>query len=160
MQNKLSQTLTGYRFVYLSLFIILWLSISLYEQLVAQVISSNKNTFATPEEHPGNGLNQHDFFYAGEDITQNMYIVRNGKIEWSYRDTAKGKGEISDAVLMKNGNVLFAHQHGVTLINHDKKVFWKYETPKGCETHTAQMIGTDHVIFIRNGNTLINNRIT
>jgi outer membrane protein assembly factor BamB len=81
-----------------------------------------------------------------------MYIVRNGKITWSYIDTV-GKGEISDAVLMTNGNVLFAHQFGITLISPDKKVLWNYNTPKGCETHTAQPIGTDHVVFIQNGDT-------
>lgn len=101
---------------------------------------------------PGNGPGQFDFFYAGEAKARNMYIVRNGKITWSYIDTV-GKGEISDAVLMKNGNVLFAHQFGVTLINKDKKVLWNYNTPKDHETHTAQPIGNDRVLFIQNGDT-------
>jgi len=101
---------------------------------------------------PGNGAAQFDFFYAGEAPTRKMYIIRKGKIAWSYIDTT-GKGEISDAVLMTNGNILFAHQFGVTLINRDKKVLWNYDTPKGCETHTAQPIGTDHVVFIQNGDT-------
>ena len=79
---------------------------------------------------------QFDFFYAGEAKTRNMYIVRNGKIAWSYIDTT-GRGEISDAVLMANGDVLFAHQYGVTLINRSKKVLWKYHAPEGFETHTA-----------------------
>jgi len=101
---------------------------------------------------PGKGAAQFDFFYAGERKSQNMYIVRKGKIAWSYIDTT-GRGEISDAVLMTNGNILFAHQFGITLINQDKKVLWNYDTPKGCETHTAQPIGTDHVVFIQNGDT-------
>jgi hypothetical protein len=99
---------------------------------------------------PGKGLAQHDFFYAGEAKTRDMYIVRGGKVVWSYNDTA-GKGEISDAQLLSNGNVLFAHQFGVTLITPDKKVLWNYDAPPKCETHTAQMIGTNHVIFIQNG---------
>src|SRR5204863_4149380 len=81
---------------------------------------------------------------------RNMYIVQNGKITWSYTDTT-GRGEISDAILMKNGNIIFAHQFGVTLIDHNKKVLWNYNTPDGFETHTAQLIGKDHVVIVQNG---------
>lgn len=105
-----------------------------------------------PEVLPGKGLKQFDFFYAGEAKSLNMYIVRKGKITWSYIDTVS-KGEISDAVLMTNGNILFAHQFGITLINRDKHVLWNYDTPKGHETHTAQPIGNDRVVFIQNGDT-------
>jgi outer membrane protein assembly factor BamB len=104
-----------------------------------------------PVKLPGKGLKQFDFFYAGEAKSRNMYIVRNGKVNWSYIDTI-GKGEISDAILLKNGNVLFAHQYGVTLINSEKKVLWQYKTPDGAETHTAQLIGKNHVVFVQNGN--------
>jgi outer membrane protein assembly factor BamB len=107
---------------------------------------------AAPEVLPGKGPAQFDFFYAGEAKQRNMYIVRNGKITWSYIDTT-GKGEISDAMLTKNGNVLFAHQYGVTLIDKDKKVLWHYDAPKNHETHTAQLIGKEHVVFIQNGDT-------
>ncbi|HZL08359.1 MAG TPA: hypothetical protein VFC65_00060 [Prolixibacteraceae bacterium] len=101
---------------------------------------------------PGKGLSQFDFFYAGESKEQNMYIVKNGRIVWEYKGP-KDKGEISDAVLMTNGNILFAHQFGVTLISPEKKVLWNYDAPKGCEIHTAQPIGKDHVVFIQNGDT-------
>ena len=99
---------------------------------------------------PDNGLGQHDFFYAGEAKTRDMYIVRKGKVAWEIHDPA-GKGEISDASLLSNGNILFAHQFGVTLITPDKRVIWNYDAPPRCEVHTAQMIGTNHVIFIQNG---------
>jgi hypothetical protein len=103
----------------------------------------------SPTELPGKGLAQHDFFYAGESKEERMSIVRGGKIVWSY--THPAKGEISDATLLSNGNILFAHQSGVTLINTDKKVLWHYKAPAGCETHTAQPIGKDHLWFIQNG---------
>ena len=103
-----------------------------------------------PAVLPGKGLAQHDFFYAGEARTRDMYIVRAGQVAWSYNDPT-GKGEISDAVLLSNGNILFAHQFGVTLITPDKKVLWNYDAPTNCEIHTAQPIGTNHVIFIQNG---------
>jgi outer membrane protein assembly factor BamB len=105
---------------------------------------------AAPEILPGKGLKQYDFFYAGEDKSRKMYIVRRGKVVWSYIDTM-GKGEISDATLLPNGNVLFAHQFGITLIDKHKQVLWNYDAPKGFETHTAQLIGNDHVIFVQNG---------
>ena len=109
---------------------------------------------AAPAVLPGRGLAQHDFFYAGEGGGRhNMYIVRKGKVDWSYENTdPQSKGEISDATLLSNGNVLFAHQFGVTEITAEKKVVWNYDAPTGTEIHTAQPIGREHVVFIRNGN--------
>lgn len=107
---------------------------------------------AAPTVLPGKGAAEFDFFYAGEAKDRKMYIVRNGKITWSYIDTT-GRGEVSDAVLMKNGNILFAHQFGVTLIDKNKNVLWNYDAPKNHETHTVQPIGNDHVVFIQNGDT-------
>jgi hypothetical protein len=105
---------------------------------------------AAPAVLPGRGLAQHDFFYAGEAKTRDMYIVRGGKIDWAYHEPA-GQGEISDAVRLSNGNILFAHQFGVTLITPERKVLWQYAAPPQCEIHTAQPIGLEHVIFIQNG---------
>lgn len=92
----------------------------------------------------------HDFFYAGEAKTQDMYLVRKGEIVWSFHNPGS-RGEISDAVLLSNGSVLFAHQFRVTWIDSAKKVIWNYDAPEGCETHTAQPIGKERVIFIQNG---------
>jgi len=99
---------------------------------------------------PGNGLSQHDFLYAGESHQRNIYIVRGGKIAWSYSDPA-GRGEISDAVMLRNGNILFAHQFGVTEITPEKQVVWNYDAPAGHEVHTALPIGSTHVLYIQNG---------
>jgi hypothetical protein len=107
-----------------------------------------------PAVLPGKGLAQHDFFYAGEQKLHRMFIVKKGQIAWSYIDDAS-KGEISDAVLLSNGNILFAHQFGVTLISPDKKILWNYDAPAGTEIHTAQPIGTKHVVFIQNGDPAI-----
>ncbi len=150
MKNKQTLRVSNYGFYY-KCFMILMLSTSFYIQAFSQTITPDKGKQAAPKVLPGNGLKQFDFFYAGEAKSRNMYIVQNGKITWSYIDTA-GKGEISDAILMKNGDILFAHQFGITLINHDKKVLWNYDTPEGFETHTAQLIGKDHVVFVQNGN--------
>ena len=85
---------------------------------------------------PGNGLGQHDFMYAGESHNRRIYIVRHGEIAWSYEDPA-GKGEVSDAVMLSNGNLLFAQQFAVTEINSGKKIVWNYDAPAGHEIHTA-----------------------
>lgn len=105
---------------------------------------------AAPEALPGRGLAQHDFLYAGEAKNRQVFIVRGGKVVWTYEDP-QGKGEISDATLLSNGNVLIAHQFAVKLIGPDKKVIWNLDAPKGAEIHTAVPIGTARVLYIQNG---------
>lgn len=113
--------------------------------LVLAVLALSPAFAETPSPLAG-----HDFFYAGEAKTQDMYLVKKGEIVWSFHNPGS-RGEISDAVLLSNGSVLFAHQFGITLIDSAKKVLWKYEAPAGCETHTAQPIGKDYVVFVQNG---------
>lgn len=103
----------------------------------------------SPVVLPGSGLKQHDFFYAGETEPEQMYIIRKGKIVWSY--TKSGDGEISDAVLLPNGNILFARQFGITEIAPDKTVVWNFNSPPNTEIHTVQPIGADSVLFVQNG---------
>ena len=69
---------------------------------------------------PGKGLAQHDFLYAGESKNRRAFIVRKGEVVWTYDDPA-GRGEISDAVLLSNGNLLLAHQFAVKLISPEKR---------------------------------------
>jgi hypothetical protein len=109
---------------------------------------------ASPAQLPGKGLAQHDFIYSGESHDRKIFIVRGGKIVWSYDDPA-GKGEISDMVMLSNGNILFAHQFGVTEITPEKKVIWNYDAPEGHEIHTAIPIGKDRVLFIQHGDPAI-----
>jgi hypothetical protein len=99
---------------------------------------------------PATGLARHDFLYAGESRDRNIFIIRGGKVAWSYSDP-EGKGEISDAVMLSNGNVLFAHQFGITEISPDRKIVWTFNAPDGYEIHTAIPIGTDRVLYIQNG---------
>jgi outer membrane protein assembly factor BamB len=110
-----------------------------------------ENASATPAVAlPGNGLAQHDFLYAGESKQRRAFIVRKGKVVWSY-DDPQGKGEISDATLLSNGNLLIAHQFAVKMISPEKKVIWNLDAPKGTEIHTAMPIGFDHVLYVQNG---------
>jgi len=102
-----------------------------------------------PEVLPGKGLAEHDFVYSGESHQRRIFIVRGGRVVWSYDDAA-GKGEISDMVMLSNGNILFAHQFGLTEITPEKKVVWNYEPPAGHEVHTAVPIGNDRVLYVEN----------
>jgi hypothetical protein len=99
---------------------------------------------------PGRGLAEHDFMYVGESHDRRIFVVRQGKVAWTYDDPT-GKGEISDAVMLSSGNILFAHQFGVTEISPDKKAIWNYDAPAGHEIHTAVPIGREHVLYIQNG---------
>ncbi|MBW8782998.1 MAG: hypothetical protein JF599_14090 [Verrucomicrobia bacterium] len=127
--------------------VLLTLTLGVYSLAKAQDLPI---TAAPAPALPGRGLAEHDFFYAGESKDRKMFIVKKGEVVWSYDDPA-GRGEISDAVLLSNGNVLLAHQFAVKLISPDKKVLWNYDVPKGFEVHTAQAIGTERVLFIQNG---------
>jgi hypothetical protein len=98
----------------------------------------------------GKGLAEHDFLYAGEAKERRVFIIRKGQVVWSY-DDPKGKGEISDAVMLSNGTVLLAHQFAVKLVSPEHKVLWNYDAPAGTEIHTAMPIGFDHVLFVQNG---------
>ena len=71
--------------------------------------------------------------YAGESHDRRIFIVRQGKIVWSYDDPA-GKGEISDAVILSNGNVLYAHQFGVTRLLRKRKSFGIMMLPLGTKS--------------------------
>jgi len=112
--------------------------------------ADDKPATPAPAADIGKGLAQHDFLYAGEARDRRVFIIRNGQVAWSYEEP-DGKGEISDATLLSNGNVLLAHQFAVELISPEKKVLWRYDVPKGSEVHTAMPIGKEHVLYIQNG---------
>ncbi|MES2440702.1 MAG: hypothetical protein V4584_16670 [Verrucomicrobiota bacterium] len=98
---------------------------------------------------PSPALAGHDFFYAGENKVHDMFLVKKGEIVWSYHNH-ESRGEISDAVLLSNGSVLFSHQFGITLLGADKKVIWKLDAPEGTEIHTAQPIGRERIVYVLN----------
>ena len=114
----------------------------------------------SPAILPGRGLAQHPFFYAGEwnhpSPDQTMYVVRDGKVVWSYSIPLKSPAgtiqEYSDATLLSDGRVLFAHMTGARLIGADKQTLWSYEAPKGFEVHVAQPLGSDRAMIVQNGN--------
>jgi hypothetical protein len=104
---------------------------------------------------PGNGLAQHPFLYCGEwqnrsTSQQTMYIVRGGKVVWSY--TNPQKGELGDCSMLANGNILSSRQFGASEITPDKKIVWNYDGPAGTEIHTAWPVDRDRVLIMQNRN--------
>jgi len=103
---------------------------------------------------PGRGLAQHPFLYCGEWQgrsleKQTMYLVREGKVAWSY--TNPRKGELGDCTMLSNGNILFSRQYGASEITPDKKIVWDYDGPPGTEIHSAYPIGMDQALIMQNG---------
>jgi len=104
---------------------------------------------------PGKGMAQHPFLYCGEwqrgsTSEQVMYIVRGGKIVWSY--TNPQKGELGDCTMLSNGNIVFSRQFGASEINPDQEIVWNYDGPAGTEIHSAYPIDKDRVLIMQNGN--------
>jgi len=98
---------------------------------------------------------QHPFLYCGEwqhrsTSDQVMYIVREGKVVWSYTNPLKG--ELGDCSLLANGNVLFSRQFGASEITPEKKIVWNYDGPPGTEIHTTWPVDADRVLIMQNGN--------
>jgi hypothetical protein len=111
---------------------------------------------------PGMGLAQHPFLYCGEwnfiHPDQTMYIVRGGKVVWSYSIpldvTVYGKPEkeeYSDCTRLSNGNIVFSRRFGAGEVTPDKKIIWSYDAEPGTEVHTIQPIGKDKVLIVQNG---------
>ncbi len=114
------------------------------------VLEDVKRASAWAQETVDRSLTRHNFLYAGEGKQRRMFIVKDGQVAWRY-DNPQGRGEISDAVLMTDGNVLVAHQYGICEVTQDNKTTWKYDAPQGTEIHTIQPIGRDRVLFVQNG---------
>jgi Mal s 1 allergenic protein-like len=104
---------------------------------------------------PGRGLAQHSFLYCGEwqrrSISdQTMYIVRGGRVVWSY--TNPHRGELGDCSMLANGNILFSRQFGASEITPDQQIVWNYDGPPGTEIHTTWPVDRDRVLIMQNGN--------
>ena len=99
------------------------------------------------------GLDRHNFFYAGEQQKVQMFKVKNGRVVWEYYDPT-ARGEISDAVLLSDGHVLIAHQHGIREVDADKQTVWSMDARRGYEIHSIQPIGRKKVVYVECGNPL------
>jgi len=99
-------------------------------------------------ERIGQGLAQHSMLYAGEGCNT-IFLVHGGKVIWTY--SSGPRGEIDDVWMLSNGHVLYTHQDYIEEVTPRKQVVWHYDAPVGTEIHSAQPVGLDKVLFIRNG---------
>ena len=123
-------------------------------QTKGQVAPAFQPAPAAVAQRLATGLGAHDFLYAGESHDRNLYVVRRGKIAWSFSDPG-GRGEISDAVMLSNGNILFTRQFGISEVTPEKVVVWHYDAPAGTEVHTAVPIGKNRVLYVQNGDVAV-----
>jgi len=102
----------------------------------------------------GKGLAQHPFLYCGEWQNQSlnqqtMYLVREGKVVWSY--TNPKVGELGDCTRLSNGNIVFSRQYGASEIDAAGRLVWDYDGPSGTEIHSVYPMGRDRVMILQNG---------
>ena len=118
-------------------------------------------TAQTYQTMKDNGIKHKSFLFVGEWDTrhpdsQKMSVVRDGKVIWQYmislRPTPDKIQEFDDATMLPNGNIVFAEMSGAGIITPDKKIIWKFDCPKGTETHSCEPIGKDSVLMVLNGN--------
>jgi hypothetical protein len=103
---------------------------------------------------PGKGLAQHPFLYCGEGKASGaaspaIYVVRDGKVAWSYAVGAND--ELGDCTMLSSGNIVFSRRWGASIVTPDKRIVWNYDAPPGTEIHTAYPIDRDHVLVMQNG---------
>ncbi len=121
----------------------------------------------SPAVLPGKGLAQYDLLVFGENDThrmeQTISVVRGGGVVWTYSiprmDHGQGQ-EIGDAYMLANGNILFARQHGASIVTPQKKIVWNYDAPadatptsyfpKNAEIHAIEPAGKDRVMLVIN----------
>jgi hypothetical protein len=123
--------------------------------LIGSLVLTAQSPAGNPAPLPGKGMAQHPFLYCGEwqrrsIADQTMYIVRDGKIVWSYTNPLRG--ELGDCSRLENGNILFSRQFGASEITPDKKIVWNYDGPEGTEIHTTWPVDGDRVLIMQNGN--------
>jgi len=106
-----------------------------------------------PATLPGKGLAEFNFLYGGEAAPLKIFIVKDGKVDWSYTHPrpARGAGEISDVSMLPNGNILFADQYAAAIVTPEKKIIWNVDAAAPSEIHTATMIDGKRVAYIVNG---------
>ena len=107
------------------------------------------------------GLKNKSFIMVGEWDTrhpdsQKMSVVIKGKVVWqnliSLRPSPGVIQEYDDVTMLPNGNIVYAQMSGAGMITPDKKIIWKFDCPKGTETHSCEPIGKDSVLMVLNGN--------
>lgn len=78
-----------------------------------------------------------------------VIIDKEGTIEREI----KGAGHVQDSWMLKSGNVLYSHYHGVREVDPKGKIVWEYKTadPGKTEIHSAQPLPNGNVVIAEGG---------
>jgi hypothetical protein len=113
------------------------------------------------------GLDRHDALYCGEwqkttSPGDTIYLVRGGKVTWSYSLNTKGGDEFGDCTLTSYGTVFYPlKDSGAFEMKVDEAkgkgsaadVVWQFKQDGGdAEVHSVQPIGRDRVMVMQNSN--------
>lgn len=106
-------------------------------------------------------LSRHDFLYVGEFDTrkpncQSIFLVRDGKVEWSYSMPLHNKAgkvqEFDDITMTPDSVITYAAMSKVGKLKYpDSKPIWEFICPEGTESHSCQPIDKDRVLIALNG---------
>jgi hypothetical protein len=77
------------------------------------------------------------------------YVVNHGRVVWRY--VFPRGGEIDDAWVLSNGNVIATTSGHCYEVTPEKKVVWKYDAPSGTQIHSLQPVGLEQVAVVENG---------
>jgi hypothetical protein len=113
------------------------------------------------------GLDRHDALYCGEwqkttKPGDTIYLIRGGKVVWSYSLNSSGGNEYGDCTLTSYGTVTYplknsgAFEMKVTEGGKGSAadIVWQYKQDAGNqhEVHSVQPIGKDQALVMQNGN--------
>ena len=111
------------------------------------------------------GLDRHDALYCGEwqkttKPGDTIYLIKGGKVVWSYSLNSSGGNEYGDCTLTSYGTVFYplknsgAFEMKVDLTKgkgDTGDLVWQYKQDGGSEVHSVQPIGKDKVMVMQNG---------
>jgi hypothetical protein len=112
------------------------------------------------------GLDRHDALYCGEwqkttKPGDTIYLVKGGKVVWSYSLNTSGGNEFGDCTLTSYGTVFYPLKNsGAFEIKVDlakgkatsDDIVWSYKQDAGTEVHSVQPIGKNKALVMQNGN--------
>jgi hypothetical protein len=112
------------------------------------------------------GLDRHDALICGEwqkthPVGDTIYLIREGKVTWSYSLNSKGGNEFGDCTLTSYGTVFYPlKDSGAFEMKVDETkgkgaaadIVWQYKQDGGSEVHSVQPIGKDQVMVMQNSN--------
>jgi len=86
---------------------------------------------------------KHTMLISGTGLDYVGIVDTTGKIVWKHAELESGNGQKNDSWLLPNGNVAYAYQWGVRIVDvRTNKVIWDRATPKrnnqSGETHSCQ----------------------